>query len=333
MNFQYQYPEAFWLLLSLPLLLLLYAAYLLWQKRTAKKIGDERLIAHLTKSHSAIKSRVKFFLFLFAFTLGCLALANPRKPDDASAEIRKGIDVVIALDVSNSMLATDISPNRLAQAQNLLSSLIDKMPNDRIGFIVFAGNAYTQMPLSTDHQAAKLFVSTATPNMVPEQGTAIADALLQSNAAFEEGSQRFKTIILVTDGETHDEDAVPTARQLAKKGVMVNTVGLGSTQGASIMDTVSGTPKKDENGQVVISKLNEPLLQELASETNGVYVHLQSSASALTAILDQYKDVDKKALVDTTGLSYESFYWWLLLPMFLLLLFEIFLPDRRKPVA
>src|SRR5206468_10482471 len=116
-------------------------------------------------------------------------------------------------------------PSRLAMAQKLLTSLIDKMPNDRIGLVVFAGNAYTQMPLSTDHEAAKLFISTAGPNMVPEQGTAIGDALLQSNAAFEEGSQRFKTIILVTDGETHDEDALPNAQQLAKKGVMVNAVG------------------------------------------------------------------------------------------------------------
>lgn len=331
MNFQYQYPEAFWLLLSVPLLLLLYGAYLMWRKRTAKQIGDEKLVAALTKSHSKFKERAKFFLFLFAFALGCLALANPRKPDDASAEIRKGIDVVIALDVSNSMLASDVTPNRLTQAQKLLTSLIDKMPNDRIGFVVFAGNAYTQMPLSTDHGAAKLFISTANPGTVPEQGTAVADALLQSNAAFEEGSQRFKTIILVTDGETHDEDAVPTAQQLAKKGVMINTVGLGSVTGSTIMDT-TGVPKKDEDGNVVLSKLNEQLLQQIAEATNGAYVHLDAVAPTMTALLDQYKDVDKKALVDTTGLTYESFYWWLLLPMFVLLLAELFLPDRKKVV-
>lgn len=330
MNFQYQYPEAFWLLFLVPVLLLLYGAYLLWRKRTVTRIGDERLVTALTKNHSLVKSRTKFFLFLFAFGLGCLALANPRKPDDASAEIRKGIDAVIALDVSNSMLATDVSPNRLKQAQNLLTALINKMPNDRIGLVVFAGNAYTQMPLSTDHEAAKLFVTTASPGMVPEQGTSIADALLQSNAAFEEGSQRFKTIILVTDGETHDEEALPTAQQLAKNGVMINTVGLGSLSGATILDTASGGPKKDEDGQVIVSKLNEQLLQQVAATTNGTYVHLQTVAPALTVLLDQYKNVEKKALVDTSGMSYESFYWWLLLPMFLLLLFELFLPDRKK---
>jgi Ca-activated chloride channel family protein len=330
MNFQFQYPEAFWLLLLVPLLLLLYGAYLLWRKQTIKKIGDARLVAVLTKSHSPLKASLKFAFFLFAFTLGCLALANPRKPDDASAEIRKGIDVVIALDVSNSMMAVDVSPNRLTAAQKLLSALIDKMPNDRIGLVVFAGNAYTQMPLSTDHEAAKLFVSTASPGTVPEQGTSIADALMQGDAAFEEGSQRFKTIILVTDGETHDEDALPTAQRLAKKGVMINTVGLGSATGATIIDTATGSPKKDDGGEVVISKLNEQLLQRIAEATNGSYIHLATAATALTTLLDQYKNVDRKALADTSGLSYESFYWWLLLPMFLMLLAEVFLPDRKK---
>ena len=330
MNFQYQYPEAFWLLLLVPLLAFLYVGYLLWQKRTVKKIGDERLVALLTRSHSTIKARIKFFLFLFAFALGCLALANPRKPDDASAEMRKGIDAVIALDVSNSMLATDVKPDRLTLAKKMLTALIDKMPNDRIGLVVFAGNAYTQMPLSTDHEAAKLFVSTASPGSVPEQGTVVADALLQSNAAFEEGSQRFKTIILVTDGESHDEDALPTARQLAKKGVMVNTIGLGSLSGSVILDTVTGSPRKDENGQVVLSKLNETLLHQVAEATNGTYIHLEATAPALANLLDQYKNVDKKALADTTSLSYDSFYWWFLLPMFLSLLFELFLPDRKK---
>lgn len=330
MNFQFQYPEAFWLLLLVPLLLLLYGAYLLWRKRTIKKIGDARLVAALTKSHSSTKAFIKIFLFLFAFALGCIALANPRRPDDASAEIRKGIDVVIALDVSNSMMATDVSPNRLTSAQNLLSALIDKMPNDRIGLIVFAGNAYTQMPLSTDHEAAKLFVTTASPGTVPEQGTSIADALLQSDAAFEEGSGRFKTIIVVTDGETHDEDALPTAQRLSKKGVMINTVGLGSASGATLIDTATNSTKKDENGVIVISKLNEQLLQQLAEASNGTYIHLEAIAPALAILSDQYKNVDKKALADTSGLSYESFYWWLLLPMFLLLLAELFLPDRKK---
>jgi Ca-activated chloride channel family protein len=330
MSFQYQYPEAFWLLFLVPFIFLLYGGYLLWRRRTARRIGDEKLVAALTANHSKGKSRMKFFLFLFAFALGCLALANPRQPDDASAEMRKGIDVVIALDVSNSMMATDIQPNRLTQAQRLLTSLVDKMPNDRIGLVVFAGNAYTQMPLSTDHEAAKLFISTASPGTVPEQGTAIADALLQSNAAFEEGSQRFKTIVLVTDGETHDEDALPTAQGLAKKGVMINTVGLGSVTGSTIMDTVTKAPKVDEDGQVVVSKLNEGLLQELAQATNGAYVHLDAVSSATATLLDQYKNVDKKALVDTSGLSYESYYWVLLLPMFLALLAELFIPDRKK---
>jgi Ca-activated chloride channel homolog len=333
LNIQFQYPEALWLLALVPVLLLLYFLYLAWRKKAARQIGDEALVAELTRSHSSKKALLKFVLIAAAFAVGCVTLANPRKPDDESAEVRKGIDVVIALDVSNSMLATDVAPSRLAQAQKLLSTLIDKMPNDRIGFVVFAGNAYTQMPLSTDHDAAKLFVTTASPAMVPEQGTAVADALLQSNAAFEEASQRFKTIILVTDGETHDEDALPTTQELAKKGVMVNTIGLGSPAGATIIDAATGQPKTDENGQVVVSKLNEELLQQVAQTTNGTYIHFQNIPAALAALQDQYKNVEKKALVDTTGLNYESFYLWFALPMFLFLLAEVFLPDRKKVSA
>lgn len=312
-----------------PVLGLLYFLYLRWRRTAAKRIGDKELVAEITRNHSPQKALLKFLLLAVAFALGCIALANPRRPDDESAEVRKGIDVVIALDVSNSMLATDVAPSRLAQAQKLLTGLIDKMPNDRIGLVVFAGNAYTQMPLSTDHEAAKLFVSTASPNMVPEQGTAIGDALLQSNAAFEEGSQRFKTVILVTDGETHDEDALPTTQQLAKKGVMVNTVGLGSASGATIIDTTTHQAKVDENGQVVVSKLNEQLLQQVAQATHGTYVHLDNIPAATASLLDQYKNVDRKALLDTSGLNYNSFYIWVLLPAFLFLLAETFLPDRK----
>lgn len=290
------------------------------------------MINELTKNHSPRKALLKFSLFTLAFALGCIALANPRVPDDASAEMRRGIDAVIALDVSNSMLATDVPPSRLAQAQKLLSNLIDQMPNDRIGLVVFAGNAYTQMPLSTDHEAAKLFITTAGPNMVPEQGTSVADALLQSNAAFEEGSQRFKTIILVTDGETHDEEALPTVQELAKKGVMVNTVGIGSPAGSTIMDAETGRPKTDDGGQPVVSRLNEELLQQVAQATNGVYINLTNIPSALTTLQNQYKDVERKALVDTTSLTYESFYIWVLLPVFLILLAELFIPDRKKVV-
>ena len=333
MNLQFQYPEAFWLLLLVPVIGLLYVFYLQWRKKTAAKIGDALLVGELTRSHSPRKALLKFLMLAVAFAIGCFTLANPRLPDDASAEIRKGIDAIIALDVSNSMLATDVAPSRLALAQKLLSDLIDRMPNDRIGLVVFAGNAYTQMPLSTDHEAAKLFVTSASPGMVPEQGTSIADALLQSSAAFEEGNQRFKTIILVTDGETHDEEALTTVQDLAKRGVMVNTVGIGSPSGSTILDAETGRPKTDESGQPVVSKLNEELLQQLAAATNGTYIQLNEVTPALATLQDQYKNVEKKALVDTTALSYESYFVWFLLPVFLLLLAETFLPDRKKVVA
>jgi len=329
LNIQFEYPIAFWLLLILPLLLLMFSFYQLWKRKTIKKIGDPQLVQSLIKNHSVKRERLKFSFILIAFALGILALANPRKPDKSTRDQRVGIDVMIALDVSSSMLATDVPPVRLQNAQNLLNTLIDRMPNDRFGIILFAGRGYLQMPLSMDHGAAKLFIRTAHPDAIPEKGTAIADAFKQAELAFDE-SLRFKTIILVTDGETHDEDALKEAKRLAESGIMINTVGIGSTQGSIIIDTATKSAKRDQSGNVIMSKLNEQLLQEIASVTNGTYVHYNSVESAVNALLLQYRDVDKKALEDKTALTYQSFYYWAVLPMLLLLLFEFFYSDKKR---
>ncbi|MGZ3840286.1 MAG: VWA domain-containing protein [Flavisolibacter sp.] len=329
MNFQYQYPQAFYLLALLLLFLLLFLFYQFWKKRRLQKTGNTDLIRKLFPSHSNTKSTIKFFLVLVAFAAGCLAVANPRKPDASSAEARKGIDLVIALDVSNSMLATDIAPSRLDRAKQFISKLIDNLKDDRVALIEFAGNAYMQMPLTFDQSAARLYVSTASPGAITSQGTSIGDALKKADIAFGEESDRFRSIVLITDGETHDEDALVNAKKLAQKGVMINTVGIGSVEGSTIMDT-TGAPKKDENGQVVVSKLNQQLLQQLAATTNGTYIHLESAEAAVKDILSQYNQIDKKALGDTSSYTYQTFYMWPVLPMLLLLLVELFIPDRKK---
>lgn len=330
LNFQYQYPQAFFLL-ALPILfLLLFLSYQLWKKRRVRKTGDAKLLKALYTNHSATKSVIKFFLIAVAFAAGCLAVANPRKPDASSAEARKGIDLVIALDVSNSMLATDIAPSRLARAKQFISKLIDNLKDDRIGLIEFAGNAYMQMPLTFDQSAARLYVSTASPGAISSQGTSIGDALKKADIAFGEESDRFRSVVLITDGETHDEDALDKAKQLAKKGVMINTVGIGSVEGSTIMDTATASAKKDETGQVIVSKLNEQLLQQIAATTNGTYVHLESADAAAKDIMSQYAQIDKKALGDTSLYTYKTFYVWLAAPMVLLLLVELFIPDRKK---
>lgn len=329
MNIQFQYPQAFWLLTLIPLFLLLFLWYQAWKRKSQRKIGEARLVKPLMSNHSRVKTSLKFFLIVVAFACGCIALANPRVPDENSNEVRKGIDVVIAMDVSNSMKATDIAPDRLSRAKQFSSRLIDNLKDDRIGLVVFAGYGYAQMPLTFDHDAAKLYVSAADPANISAQGTSISDAFDKANILFGEESERFKSIVLITDGETHDENATDKLKELASKGVMVNTIGIGSAEGSTIKDT-SGSVKTDASGQPVISRLNEEILQQIAQQTNGVYIHLQSADAAVKQVLNQYAQIEKKALGDTSLYNYESFYAWLAAPMLLLLIVETFLPDRKK---
>ncbi len=329
MNFQFQYPQYLWALAAVPLVLLLFLGYQLWRRRTVKRMGDARLVKALYPGHARGKAYIKLLLFLLAFSLGCIAIANPRQPDEMQEDARKGIDVVVALDVSNSMRATDVAPSRLQRAQALITKLIDALPNDRIGLVLFAGNAYIQMPLTTDHSAAKLFVSSANPGAITAQGTSIADALQKSSLAFGEESERFKAVILVTDGESHDENAVAEAQAQAAKGVMINTIGLGSAEGSVILEE-SGAEKRDAAGNVVVSKLNEELLQQIAQATNGDYINLQSTDAAVEQLVAQLSQVEKKALKDTSVFTYKTFYAWLALPMLLLLILEMFLSDCKK---
>ncbi len=333
MDIQFQYPQLLWLLAAIPLFIIFFIGYLAWKRRAARKMGDARLVKELYKNHSRFKTIIKFFLLIIAFAAGCIAIANPRKLSETVNDLRKGIDVVIALDVSNSMLATDVVPNRLTKAKQLITQLINKMPDNRIGLVIFAGNAYLQLPLTYDHGSANLFLTTADPGLIKAQGTAISEALQISDRAFATSSERYKSIILISDGETHDEGALLKTQELATKGVMINTVGLGSTGGAAIVDPLTKLSKKDAAGNTIISKLNEEILQQIADTTTGKYIHLEDPASATTEIITQLSTADKKALLDTSLLSYQSFYTWLAIPMLLFLLIEIFFPDRKKVKA
>ena len=311
-------------------MVLLFLWYRRWRSKTVKKIGDPRLVKSLYPGYSFLKTAIRFVLFLFAFALGCIAIANPRKPDEVQDDARKGIDVVLALDVSNSMLATDLAPSRLQRAQAMLLKLIDQLPNDRIALVLFAGNAYLQMPLTTDHGAAKIFITTASPASITAQGTSVANALEKSSLAFQADVDRFKTIIVVSDGESHDENAIEMATELAGKGVMINTVGIGSATGSTILDTASNSEKKDASGNVIISRLNEQLLQQMASLSRGVYINLQATDRTVEQMVQHLSQIERKALGDTTVFTYQTFYVWLALPMLLLLVAEMFFPDRKK---
>lgn len=333
MNWQFQYKEAAFLFIAAGLLLLLFLNLLRWKSVVTRRIGDPLLVKQLLTPFSQKRFVLRFVLVLFAFAAGILAIMNPRVPGDSDNKTRKGIDIAIALDVSKSMLATDLAPDRLERARQLISKFIQQMPDDRVALILFAGKAYLQLPLTVDHSAATMFVSGVTTDAVPQQGTVISDALQMSAGVFNPADKRFKAVLLITDGEDHDVDAVSTARELAEKGVMVNTIGIGSPEGATITEPGTGQPKRDLAGNVIISKLNEEILKELADATNGVYVRLQNSEDAITTIKKQLAQIERKAYGDVSLMQYTSYYMWFAAAMLFLLLIESVIPVTQKSLA
>jgi Ca-activated chloride channel family protein len=333
LNFQFQYKEFLLLFSALVVFAMLFVFLLRWKKRTIKKIGDTRLVQQLIKNFSPQLFAGKFVLFSLAFALGIIAVANLRRPGSAENISRKGIDVVIALDVSKSMLATDLSPNRLERAKQMILKLMDRMPNDRIALVLFAGKAYMQMPLTIDHGAAAIFVSSATPDAIPAQGTVFSEGLQMSARAFNTKEGRFKSVILISDGEDHDEEALKTAESISQQGIMVCTVGIGSPEGSQIPDNATNDYKRDAMGNIVISKLNEDELKQIAEKTNGIYVHFDSTDQTINDVMQQLSQVEKKTFTDVSLLNYTTYYMWFAGLMFLLLILEFLLPERKRKFA
>ena len=333
MNFQFQYKEFLLLFSALLVFSILFFFLLRWKKRTIKKVGDYTLVQQLIKNFSPRLFAGKFVLFSLAFALGIIAVANLRRPGSAENISRKGIDVVIALDVSKSMLATDLSPSRLERAKQMILKLMDRMPNDRIALVLFAGKAYMQMPLTIDHGAAAIFVSSATPDAIPAQGTVFSEGLQMSARAFNTKEGRFKSVILISDGEDHDEEALKTAESISQQGIMVCTVGIGSPEGSQIPDNATNDYKRDAMGNIVISKLNEDELKQIAEKTNGIYVHFDSTDQTINDLMQQLSQVEKKTFTDVSLLNYTTYYMWFAGLMFLLLILEFLLPERKRKFA
>lgn len=333
MDFQFQYKEAIWLLTAIPLFTLLFLLLLRWKKRTQKKIGDPHLVKELIRNFSPGLFTVKFVLLCLAFAAGVATVMNLRKPGSSGGVTRKGIDVVIALDVSKSMLANDVFPDRLSKAREFINALMDKMPDDRVALVLFAGKAYLQMPLSVDHNAARMFVAAADPSAMMQQGTVLSDAMKISALAFNNKERRFKTVVLISDGEDHDLNAPETAIEMAAQGIMINTVGIGSPAGAPIVDTATGEQKKDASGNIIVSKLNEDALKQVAAATNGYYIHLINTNNAVNELLGHLSQIERKSFTDISLLNFETWYHWFAGIMFLLLLAEFFIPEIKKVPA
>lgn len=320
-------------LVALPLLVLWFWRAVVQRKKNLQKIGDPQIVSSLLKGFSAANYRNKFLLLLAAVGMIVLSSANLREPSNNDQVKRSGLDVMIALDVSKSMLANDVAPNRLEKAKQLISKLITKLEGNRIGIVLFAGRAYLQMPLTNDVYAARMYVSTANPDVVGTQGTVIGEALKLCNQNLDTKERKYKSVLLITDGEDHDEEALKNAKELAKNGMIVNTIGIGSVNGSTITDPQSGETKKDANGQPVVSKLNEKILVDIASSTGGIYQNLSDVQSTVDVILKQLDGMEKKTIVGNSWVNYKTFFFWFAAAALFFLVLEIFLPDRKKQNA
>jgi len=333
--FSFEHKEFLLALLILIPLALIFLNVLLWKKKTIKVLGDEKLISQLTKTYAAKLFNLKFILVTTAVVLLIIAAANLRKPVSGDKEKKAGIDIMIALDVSKSMWAEDIKPSRLDEAKQFINSLIDELGDNRVGLVLFAGRAFLQMPLTSDFSVAKLYVTNASPDAVPMQGTVVGDALQLCENSLDTKEKKYKAVVLISDGEDHDPHSTQILQQLADNGVVVNTVGAGSAEGAPIMEPGTSTYKVDANGQTVISKLNEAELRQIALQTGGIYEHLGNAQTTADKIASVLNSLEKKT-IESGGSTkqYSTFYYFFVLIALLVLITEIFIPEsKRKAVV
>lgn len=328
--FRFAHPEYLFLLLIVPLLVGLFIYTRIQKKRKLQLFGDPALLASLMPNVSFLRPRFKFYMQLTAVILMIVVMAQPQFGTKEEKQEKKGIEVMIALDVSNSMMAQDIQPARLDKAKMVLSKLIDGMTNDKVGLVVFAGDAYIQLPITADYVSAKMFMSSISPALVPRQGTAIGSAIDLCIKSFGEKSDVSRAIIVITDGENHEDDAVGAAKLAAENGIAVHVVGMGKPEGAPI--PVDGTMsfRKDKEGNVVVSKLNEDMCKSIAAAGSGTYVRADNQNSAYRVVSKELDNLAKSKLDTRIFSDYNEQFQSFALLALILLFFDSFIFDRRN---
>jgi Ca-activated chloride channel family protein len=330
--FRFANPGFLYLLLLLPVVILLYIINEIRKKRALKRLGNIELVGTLVPEMSRIRPLIKFILQLIALSAGIIMLSRPQFGSKIEDIKKQGVEVIIALDVSNSMLAEDIQPDRLTRAKQAIFRLVDDLDNDKIGLIVFAGDAYTQIPVTTDYISAKMFLSTISPDMVPKQGTAIGAAINLGIRSFTPGEGKSKAMIIITDGENHDDDPVSSAEEASKAGIIIHTIGIGSTDGVPIPVIVNGKKDflKDVDGNTVITKLDEDILRKIAISGNGNYVRASNSNIGLDEIFSEIRKMKKQELESTMYTEYnDQFQIFAALAIFLLI-FDFIIMERKN---
>jgi len=292
-------------------------------------MGEQRLVSEQLQGSIPGRPASKFILLAVAFTVLVIGWANLQKGSGTEEVQRKGVDVIIALDVSKSMLARDIQPDRLARAKQLIMSMIDKMKNDRVGLVVFAGRAYLQVPLTIDYSAMKMMLQHVKPDLVPTQGTVISQAIDMATQSFSQKERKYKSLVIISDGEDHDENAASKAKEAAETGTVIHTVGIGSPEGTTLFDPETKSVKLDENGTPVVSKLNEDELRSIASAGRGTYSLLRNADDVATRLVDEIDGMEQKSLGAVVFSSYASYFQYFLAIAFVLLVFESLLPGSK----
>jgi Ca-activated chloride channel family protein len=330
----FYHPYYLYGLLVIAAFILLYLLMKRWKQKAYKKYGDISVITRLMPDVSGVMPLLKFIALMVALAFLILALARPQTGSKLEKGKRKGVELMILLDVSNSMLAEDIKPNRLERAKQAISKLIDRLENDKIGLIVFAGKPYNQLPITADYAAAKMFLTTVSTDIVPEQGTAIGAAIDMALKSFNfQDKTKNKAIIIISDGENHEDDAVEAAKTAADNGVYIHTIGMGLPEGSPIPLYKSGVAigfKQDADGKTVVTKLDEQMLQEIASAGKGIYVRANNTEVGLNKIFDEIDKMQKKEFDAKIYSDYEDQFQFFIAIALLFMISEVFISERRS---
>ncbi len=328
---RFEDPIYLWMLLIIPILVLV--RFIVWQKRkhNLRKFGDPSLLKEMMPDVSKYRPTIKFCLLLSAITILIFMIARPQVGSKISHEKREGIEVLIALDISNSMLAQDVIPSRLEKSKLLIEDLVDHFTNDKVGLVVFAGDAFVQLPITNDYVSAKMFLQNINPSLITTQGTDLARAISLSQSCFTQREHIGRAIIVITDGEDHEGGALEAAREAYKKGINVFILGVGTSKGAPIPDG-NGGYLKDNSGQTVLSALNEQMCQQVAKAGNGVYIHVDNTSDAQEKLNKELSKL-QSGISDTVVYSeYNEQFQIFGIILLLLLIVETILLESRSPL-
>ena len=328
---RFEDPIYLWMLLIIPILILM--RFIVWRKRkrNLRKFGDPSLLKEMMPDVSKYRPTIKFCLLLSAITILIFMIARPQVGSKISHEKREGIEVLIALDISNSMLAQDVIPSRLEKSKLLIEDLVDHFTNDKVGLVVFAGDAFVQLPITNDYVSAKMFLQNFNPSLITTQGTDLARAISLSQSCFTQREHIGRAIIVITDGEDHEGGALEAAREAYKKGINVFILGVGTSKGAPIPDG-NGGYLKDNSGQTVLSALNEQMCQQVAKAGNGVYIHVDNTSDAQERLNKELSKL-QSGISDTVVYSeYNEQFQIFGIILLLLLIVETVLLESRNPL-